>query len=73
VTSTREYQLTGPVIQGLAGASVGLGGGFSMFGEYKASYAWNEADLNGGGTLDADMLIHHFALGLSFSFGGGIQ
>jgi lipid A oxidase len=69
-TSTDEYQLTGPVVQALAGASVGLGRRFSMFGEYKASYSWNDVDLNGGGSLDADLLIHHFALGLSVSFGG---
>jgi lipid A oxidase len=69
VTSTFEYQLTGPVVQGLAGASVGLGRRFSLFSEYKASYSWNDVDLNGGGSLETDLLVHHFALGLSYSFG----
>jgi lipid A oxidase len=69
-TETFEYQVTGPVIQALAGASVGIWHGLSAFGEYKASYSWNDVDLNGGGNLETDMLVHHFALGLSYSFGG---
>jgi len=66
---TREYQVTGPVAQSLAGASLNLWRGFSLFGEYKASYSWNEADLDGGGKLETDILAHQFALGLSLSFG----
>lgn len=65
-----EYQLTGPTIQGLAGANVRLGRGFSLFGEYKASYSWSDVDLGAGNSLDTSHLVHHFALGLSFSFGG---
>jgi len=67
---TFEYQVTGPVVQGLIGVDVKLGHGFSLFGEYKGSYSWNDADLNGGGSLETDFLVHHFALGLSFAFGG---
>ena len=66
---TRHYQVTGPVAQGLAGASVNLWRGLSLFGEYKASYSGNEADLDGGGKLETDVLAHQFALGLSLSFG----
>jgi lipid A oxidase len=66
---TFEYQVTGPVVQGLIGGNVKLAYGFSLFGEYKASYSWNEADLNGGGSLEADILTHQFAVGLSYSFG----
>jgi lipid A oxidase len=67
---TFEYQLTGPVVQGLIGANVNLAYGFSLFGEYKASYSWNDADLNGGGSLETDILTHQFAVGLSYTFGG---
>ena len=67
---TREYQVTGPVIQGLVGSSVDLFHGLALFSEYRASYSWNDADLDGGGSLETDILIHNFALGLSFSFGG---
>jgi lipid A oxidase len=70
---TFEYQLTGPAVQGLIGASVELGHGFSLFGEYKANYSWNDADLVGGGTLEADVLTHQFAIGLSFAFGAPPQ
>lgn len=66
---TKEYQLTGPVVQGLIGGSMDLVYGFSLFGEYKASYSWNDADLRGGGSLEADILTHQFAAGLSFAFG----
>ncbi|MGH6924337.1 MAG: outer membrane protein [Propylenella sp.] len=67
---TYEFQLTGPVVQGLVGVSVPVGWGFSVFGEYKATYSWNEADLVGGGSLDAEVLVHHFVAGLSYTFGG---
>lgn len=70
ITRTFEYQVTGPVVQGLVGGSVDLAYGFSLFGEYKASYSWNEADLNGGGSLETNILTHQFAVGLSFAFGG---
>ena len=67
---TFEYQATGPVLQGMIGGSVHLGKGFSLFGEYKASYSWNDADLEGGGSLETDILTHQFAIGLSYTFGG---
>jgi lipid A oxidase len=67
--TTFEYQFTGPAVQGLVGTSVNLGRGFSLFGEYKANYSWNDADLNGGGTLETDILTHQFAIGVSFAFG----
>ena len=67
---TFEYQVTGPVVQALIGANVNLAYGFSLFGEYKASYSWNDADLNGGGSLETDILTHQFAVGLSYTFGG---
>jgi lipid A oxidase len=67
---TFEYQVTGPVVQGLVGTSVNLAYGFSLFSEYKASYSWNDADLNGGGSLETNILTHQFAVGLSFAFGG---
>ena len=60
-------------MQGLVGANVNLAYGFSLFGEYKANFTWNEADLVGGGTLETDVLTHQFALGLSFAFGAPPQ
>jgi lipid A oxidase len=69
VGETYEFQLAGPVVQGLVGASVEVGYGFSLFGEYKATYSWNDTDLVGGGALESEVLVHHFAAGLSFAFG----
>jgi lipid A oxidase len=69
-TRTFEYQIAGPAVQGLIGADFKLGYGFSAFGEYKASYTWNETSLTGGGTLDTDILVHQFAFGLTYRFGG---
>ena len=43
---TFEYQLTGPAVQALLGASVDIAYGFSVFAEYKANYSWNDADLD---------------------------
>lgn len=70
VGKTFEYQITGPVVEALIGIDAALNRRFSVFAEYKASYSWNHADLVGGGTLDADVLAHHFAAGVSVKFGG---
>lgn len=69
VGKTFDYQLTGPAAQALIGADIKLGYGFSLFGEYKANYSWNAADLVGGGSLETDILAHHFATGISLAFG----
>ena len=66
---TVEYQLTGPAVQGLIGLNLILASGLSAFAEYKANFSSNEAELVGGGTLEADVLTHQFAVGLTCSFG----
>lgn len=63
---TFEYQLAGPAAQGLVGGSMKLGYGFSAFTEYKANYSWNDTDLEDGGSLEADVLTHQIAVGISF-------
>ncbi len=67
--TTWEYQLAGPTVQALIGASVHVAYGVSLFAEYKANYSWNDTDLEGGGTLDTNVLTHQFAAGLSISLG----
>ena len=67
---TYEYQVTGPSVQGMLGASFNLGHGFSLFGEYKANFTWNHADdLVGGGWLKTNILTNQFAIGVSYTFG----
>jgi hypothetical protein len=62
---TQEYQLAGPAAQGLIGLSYRVYGRFSVFAEYKLSYADISADLGGGGTLDVKPWTNHFLAGLS--------
>lgn len=65
---TQEYQLAGPAAQALVGLSAPVYGRFSVFAEYKLSYADISADLTGGGTLDVKPWTNHFLAGLSFRF-----
>jgi lipid A oxidase len=69
---TFEYQLTGVAVEGLVGL-VGLEyhvtDRFSVFGDYKISFSNNDADLNGGGTLETDIWTNHLIFGLSYRFG----
>ena len=68
---TYEYQLTGVAVEGLVGLEYRLGPRVSAFGDYKLSFSSNDADLNGGGTLETDIWTNHFVLGLAYRFGGG--
>ena len=67
---TFEYQLAGVAVQALVGAEYKFNERFSAFGEYKISFSQNDADLDGGGTLETDICTNHFILGLSYRFGG---
>lgn len=68
--STREYQVTGIAAQVLVGGKYDLNDNFSLFGEYKLSYADIEADLENGGTLETEGITNHFLVGISYRFGG---
>jgi len=63
---TSEYQVAGPAAQGLAGLNFQLYGRFSVFAEYKLSYADVEANLAGAGTLDMEPWTNQFIAGVSF-------
>ena len=67
-TTTEEYQITGPAVTLLAGASYPVGERLSVFGEYKFTYSQNEAELDGGGTLNTDIITNAVNVGVSFSF-----
>ncbi len=68
--STFEYQVTGVAAQALAGIKFHIDDNFSVFGEYKLSYADIEADLVNNGSFETDVWTNHFILGLSYSFNG---
>ncbi len=67
-SETDEYQLTGPAVALMAGASYEITDRMSVFGEYKGTYSQNEADLTGGGTLESDIVTNALNLGVSFNF-----
>jgi len=65
---TFEYQVTGPAVVAIAGASYPFNDTWSGFLEYKFSYSQNEADLQGGGTLETDIITNALNFGVSYSF-----
>lgn len=65
---TFGYQVTGPAVTLIAGASYPLGERMSVFGEYKGTYSQNEADIEGGGTLSTDVVTNALNVGVSFQF-----
>jgi lipid A oxidase len=67
-TETVGYQITGPAVQVVAGASYRLNGRWSLFGEYKASYSKHRIDLDSGGTLSTDIVTNALNLGASIRF-----
>lgn len=67
-SDTFEYQFTGPAAQLVAGASYDLSERWAVFGEYKGTYSQNKADLDGGGTLETDIITNALNIGLTFKF-----
>ena len=65
-TQTAEYQVTGVAASALVGVDFAITERISVFGEYKFSYAQVDADLNGGGYLETDLIINQAAVGLTF-------
>lgn len=68
VTETYGYQITGGAATWIAGASYPISEDWSVFGEYKGTYSQNSADLDGGGTLETDIITNAVNVGVSFSF-----
>lgn len=67
-SKTSGYQLTGPAATWIAGASLPLNARWSVFGEYKGTYSANTADLDSGGTLEAEIVTNALNVGVSFNF-----
>jgi lipid A oxidase len=66
---TFEYQLAGVDVEGLVGIEYRFGPHVSAFADYKLSFATNDTDLKGGGSLDADVWTNHIIFGLLYRFG----
>lgn len=65
---TFEYQLTGPAARLTAGVQYDLNERYGLFGEYQFTYSSNEADLNGGGSLETDIVINSLNFGINLKF-----
>jgi lipid A oxidase len=60
---TFDYQFDGVAAEGLVGLQYNFGPHVSAFGEYKLSYATNDADLLGGGSLETNVWTNHVTFG----------
>ncbi len=67
-SKTFEYQLSGPAVALMAGASYPITDRWSVFGEYKGTYSMNSADLETGGSLESDIITNAVNFGVSFDF-----
>lgn len=67
-SETFGYQVTGPAVAWMAGASFPLSDQWDIFGEYKGTYSVNSAELATGGTLETDIVTNSLNVGLSFNF-----
>lgn len=65
---TFGYQVTGPAVQWVAGASWRMNDRWSLFGEYKGSYSQHRATLDSGGTLRTNLITNALNLGVSYRF-----
>lgn len=65
---TDNYQISGAAATVIAGATYPINDQWSVFGEYKGTYSANSADLDGGDTVETDLITNALNLGLSFSF-----
>lgn len=66
--ATTEYQLAGPAVILVAGASYDINDRWAIFGEYKGSYSQNDVDLTPGGNLSTDIVTNAFNLGITYKF-----
>ncbi|SDY22321.1 outer membrane protein [Citreimonas salinaria] len=65
---TFGYQVTGPAGRLMAGVSYPVSKRVSVFGEYQFTYSSNDADLDGGGSLETDIKTNALNVGLSLNF-----
>ncbi|EKE69064.1 outer membrane protein [Celeribacter baekdonensis] len=67
-TNTIEYQIAGPTVAVVLGASYAINDTWDVFGEYKGTYSQVKADLNGGGTLETDIITNALNFGVAYNF-----
>lgn len=65
---TLEYQVTGVAVQALAGVNYAVTDNWSLFGEFKSNYGVVDAELNGGGSLETDIISNQVIFGVTYKF-----
>jgi len=65
---TFGFQVTGPVVQWVAGASYALDDRWSVFGEYKGTWSRHDVDLDSGGNLETELQTNALNIGISRKF-----
>ncbi|HGG06042.1 MAG TPA: porin family protein [Aliiroseovarius sp.] len=66
--TTFGYQMAGPAVTWMAGASYAINDRWSVFAEYKGSYTINSVTLGSGGTLDTNIVTSAIDVGVSLKF-----
>ncbi|WP_126975384.1 outer membrane protein [Frigidibacter oleivorans] len=67
-SDTFEYQVTGPVVQAVAGVSRPVSEHWAVFAEYKGTWSDHEADLEDDETLKTEIVTHAVNIGVSYRF-----
>ena len=65
--TTNEYQVTGFAAQAFVGVDYAIDDSWSVFGELKSTYGQVDADLNGGGSLETDIISNQVIIGVTYS------
>lgn len=65
---TYGYQLTGPAMRLTAGAKFDLSDSWALFSEYQFTFSSNKAKLDGGGSLNTNIITNAINVGVSYSF-----
>ncbi|WP_273523163.1 outer membrane protein [Rhodosalinus sediminis] len=65
---TYGFEVTGPAARLFAGARYAVTERWSVFGEVQATWSDNTADLDGGGTLETEIVTQAVNLGIGYSF-----
>lgn len=65
---TAEYQLGGLAAAWVLGAEFPLTDTWSIMGEYKGTYSDLDVDLNGGGSLESDIITNALNIGVAYRF-----
>lgn len=66
--TTFGYQLTGPAVTWIAGASRPINETWDMFVDYKGTYSLNTMELDNGGELEAKFVTNALNVGITYKF-----